>query len=432
MKTSLLNKLKNNFVKNILILATGTVLAQIVKMSLSPVITRLYSPEAIGIMGVFNSIIQVIIPIAAFTYPRAIVLPKSDFNAKQIMKLSTYLSILMGGFLLLIIFLFYSHISNLLSLNQYAIYIYLIPIVVILNTLMDNYEQWFIRTKKFKINAKSLLYQSIITDGSKVGIGYFYATAPVLLIITACNNGVRALILFLLGRNDFKNNKTKNEERMSIMDVAKKYKDFPLFQAPQMFIDASTRSMPILLLASLFGQASAGFFTICNTVLMLPSTLIGRSIGNVFYPQFNEAAYKKEAVTKLLTKSVFYLSIISIFPFGLIILFGPWLFEFVFGENWVMAGEYARWLSLSSLVRFIIEPCLRALPVLSAQKLHLRITIIQTIIRLSVLIIGFVIFKSDVVAIALYGIVGMLINFYLLFKTLQISKKFDDTRYERK
>src|SRR5699024_484012 len=111
--------------------------------------------------------------------------------------------------------------------------------------------------------------------------------------------------LFLLGRNDFKNNKTKNEERMSIMDVAKKYKDFPLFQAPQMFIDASTRSMPILLLASLFGQASAGFFTICNTVLMLPSTLIGRSIGNVFYPQFNEAAYKKEAVTKLLTKSVF-------------------------------------------------------------------------------------------------------------------------------
>lgn len=57
-------------------MASGTAMAQVISMLLAPIITRLYGPEAYGMMGTFMAIIGIFTPIAALTYPIAIVLPK--------------------------------------------------------------------------------------------------------------------------------------------------------------------------------------------------------------------------------------------------------------------------------------------------------------------------------------------------------------------
>ena len=89
--------LDSKFIKNVIIMLTGTVGAQVVLLALSPVITRLYGPEAFGIMGTFNSMINIIVPIAALTYPVAIVLPKSEEKAKDLIflliNLNTYICV---------------------------------------------------------------------------------------------------------------------------------------------------------------------------------------------------------------------------------------------------------------------------------------------------------------------------------------------------
>ncbi|MBO1928615.1 hypothetical protein J4731_01440 [Providencia rettgeri] len=54
-------------------------------MLFSPIITRLYGPEVFGILGTFTAILTVITPIAALTYPIAIVLPKSDAMLKVLL-----------------------------------------------------------------------------------------------------------------------------------------------------------------------------------------------------------------------------------------------------------------------------------------------------------------------------------------------------------
>src|SRR5699024_8009724 len=88
MKNRLIKFSKKPFVRNVIILASGTAAAQIIAMALSPIITRLYGPEAYGLMGTFMAIVSIVAPIAALTYPIAIVLPKSDQDAKGIIRLS--------------------------------------------------------------------------------------------------------------------------------------------------------------------------------------------------------------------------------------------------------------------------------------------------------------------------------------------------------
>ncbi|WP_236315732.1 hypothetical protein, partial [Enterobacter hormaechei] len=55
----------NKFLKSVAIIASGTALAQIINLAAIPLITRLYGPQAYGMMGSFFSIVNVFIPLSA-------------------------------------------------------------------------------------------------------------------------------------------------------------------------------------------------------------------------------------------------------------------------------------------------------------------------------------------------------------------------------
>ncbi len=87
-------------------------------------------------------------------------------------------------------------------------------------------------------------------------------------------------------------------------------------------------------------------------------------------------------------------------------------------------GEYAGWLSLGLFFGFIRQPSIRALPVLSAQKFHFIFALISLTIRIICLVIGFLILKSDLYAVALYSISGGILDLLLILITLKIDKDF--------
>lgn len=424
MKKRIIKLLKKKFVRNILVMATGTIAAQLITMLLSPVITRMYGPEAFGIMGTFTAMLNIVIPIVALTYPAAIVLPKSNLDARGLVHLSLIITIIMSVISLIIIVLFYEQILNIFSLDEIANYLYLIPLVVIFSGLLQVVEQWLIRTKQFTISARVTFYQSLIVNGSKVGVGFLNPVAAVLVFITAFGNGIKALMMIIYAKKS--NYPINNDERKEIKDLkklAKEYYDFPFFRAPEVFLNGISQGLPVLILTAFFGPASAGYYTIGRTVLNLPTQLIGKSVGDVFYPRIAEAKNNNENLTQLIKKATIALAGVGVLPFGLIIFFGPDLFSFVFGSDWVVAGEYARWIALWTFFMFINRPSVRSLPVLDAQRFHLIYTFFMLISRVGVLAVGYYIFASDIVSIALFSITGAILNIGLIVFTIKISKK---------
>lgn len=423
MKTQIIKLFKRPFIRNVVILSSGTAAAQAVSMALSPIITRLYGPEAFGLMGAFMAIVSIVAPIAALTYPISIVLPKRDQDAKGLIRLSLIITAIISLLSFMIISLFNQQVINVFNLSEIAPYLYLIPLVIIFSGLLQVAEQWLIRTKQFTINARVTFLHSLIINGSKVGIGLLNPVASVLVLLSAFGNGLRAAMMIMFAKkSNYQIDTRLNGEKKSLMDLAKKYYDFPLYRAPEVFLNAISHGLPVLMLTAFFGPASAGFYTIGRTVLNAPSQLIGKSVGDVFYPRIAEAANKKENVTALITKATLALAAIGILPFGLIIIFGPFLFSLVFGVEWVVAGEYARWIALWSYMGFINRPSVRALPVLFAQKFHLIYTIFMLIIRLGALAVGYYIFSSDLISIGLFGVTGAILNFGLITITLRMSR----------
>lgn len=428
MKKYILKYTQNNFIRNVFILASGTALAQVVNMVFSPMITRLYGPEAYGLMGTFSAIVQIITPIAALSYPIAIVLPKYDKEAQHIAKLSIAVTLINTLIVSLLLFAFNDSIVNIFNLSSISQFLYLIPMVVLSAGVMEIFQQWLIRKNLFRISAKTGLLETVIVNGGKLVTGLFYPTASVLISFTAIRQGVRAFLMYLFsGRMNLKKIFTfKKNERKEILKQAKEYKDFPLYRSPEVALSALSTNTPVLLLTSFFGPATAGFYSIAKTVLAIPTTLIAKSVGDVFYPRIATAAQEKQKIMPMIVKATFYLALVGLIPYGLVVLFGPWLFEFVFGQDWAIAGEYARWVSLWSFFNFINRPSVQSLPVMSAQKFQLIFTVGRLILTSLGLIAGFYIFQSDMVAVALFGITGALSYIALIVVTVVKSKKFDE------
>ncbi|WP_310441139.1 hypothetical protein [Sulfurimonas sp.] len=78
----MLTKLKprSEFSRNVLTLMTGTTIAQAIPIAISPILTRIYTPEDFLVFALYMAIASILSVIATGRYEMAIMLPKYDKN----------------------------------------------------------------------------------------------------------------------------------------------------------------------------------------------------------------------------------------------------------------------------------------------------------------------------------------------------------------
>lgn len=433
MKAKIRQITNNKFVRNVAIVATGAAGAQAITMAFSPFITRIYGPEAFGLLGVFMALVMMIAPIAALTYPIAIVLPKEDKDAKGLAWLSFYIAFGISAFIAVLLFFWGEWFLSLLNSQAILPYAMLIPLSMFFAAMLQIAEQWLIRKKQFKITAKVAVYKALIVGSLQTGIGLVKPIASVLITISTIGSALHALMLLNGAKKAYL---TKTLELQSsiylkiinppdnIKTLAHTHRDFPIYRAPQVLINAISMSLPILMLASFFGPAAAGFYSIAMSVLGVPAIFLGKSVGDVFYQRITEATHNKENLTSLLLKATGILLVLGLIPFVTVMAFGPWLFSLVFGSSWSLAGEYAQWLALWLYASLAARPTIASIPAMNIQGLFLIYEIIGLIIRLSTLYISFITYRSDIIAIMLFSIVGTFLNLSIILITLYKSSLF--------
>lgn len=424
---------KNKFLRNIVIVATGTAGAQIIAMLFSPVVTRLYGPEAFGLLGVFVAIVAVLGPIAALTYPTAIVLPKSDIDAQGLATLSLLLAIMNAFLVILIIWIIGDWVIALLNLESISQYVLLVPVAMLFTSLYQIIQQWLIRKNQFNIIARVAILQAFIINMLKIGIGWFNPIAGVLIVLTAISNAFYVFLLWLsMGRTlpiyfgVKKKAFDNNQEKKSLISLAKAHRDFPTFQMPQVLLNTVAESIPVLMLASFYGAATAGFYTLARTVIMLPTALIAKSVGDVVFPKLNERHNQGLSGKSLLVKSTLGLAIIGIFPLITLFIFGEFLFILVFGSEWGMSGIFASWLCIWIYFSFINPPSVKAVIIYKKQKFALVLNVFTLTLRVFGLYCGYYYFNDAVASLIMFALAGALHNIIFISAALFFSGRVNN------
>lgn len=419
---------KRPFVRNVITVTSGAAVSQAIGMAFSPVITRLYGPEAYGTQGVFMSIAGVMGSISALTYPVAIILPKRDSSAANLAWLSVYIGILMSALTSLLLFFWGHDFFTFLNVQGISSFMYLIPIFMVISVVSSVIGEWLIRKGAFSLTARVTVWHALLIGSIKTGLGFLNPTAS-MLVITNVLSGFLSSGLMLLGlRNKRLGNKSECavvESQTGKWELAKLHRDFPLFRAPQVLLNAVSQSLPVVMLATQFGPVSAGYFSLASMVLAMPAALIVSSFMQVFYPRINEALRSGEDARGLIIKATIVLAVCGAVPFSAVIIIGPTLFSFVFGSEWQTAGIYARWLSVWLFFQFINKPAVSAIPALGLQRGLLVYECFSSGTKLLALYLGARVFGNDVVAIALFSVFGVVAYIWLIIWVILQSKLLD-------
>lgn len=413
---------RSPFVQNVAMVAGGTVGAQAITLAFAPIITRLFGPEAFGLLGTFNALVVMLAPLAALSYPIAMVLPQEDAEAKGIARLSMRISVIVMAVVAAVLLLGKDGLLSLVGARQIGAYVWLLPLSMVFLAWLQTSQQWLIRKRQFRVSARVAVVQALILNSAKAGMGLIDPVASVLIVLAFLGNALQAAMLHFGARRMGGSEAGRKSEATSLWGLAKRYSDFAFYQTPQQFLNTISLSLPILMLSAFFGPKVAGFYVLGNKLLKIPVQLLGQSVGDVFFPRITQAFQRNENLNRLIFRATAFLAVLGIVPFALVVVFGPWMFRIVFGSAWATAGEYARWTSLWLFFSLLSPPSAKTFIVLMKQRVAIVINFASVVIRAAAILAGALWFHSALSAVIGYSFAGVLHNLTIIAVAHRINK----------
>lgn len=405
-RTSRTSGERQSFAGDVMKLVGGTAFAQALVVLASPIITRLYGPEAFGLSALFTSIAGIIAVVACMRYELAIMLPKKDEEAANLLGLSLFFAALVSALTLPVIWIGGNRIALLLNSPGLEPYLWLVPPYVFASGAFMALNYWNSRTRRFGRLSVARVASSIVTLSAQLGAGFAGRTTGGSLI--GANVLGYAAVALMLGGQIWRDDGRMLQASMNWQKLVvglKRYSNFPIFDTWSALLTTIYWQLPPFLLSVYFSSRVVGYYALGMMVVQLPTSLIGGSISQVFFQRASEAKFGGR-LSSIVESTVLQLSMLGLFPLLLLSIIGEDAFVVVFGARWAEAGVYVQILAIWMFFVFITSPIGTLFSILEKQKLSLILNILFLPMRVGALVIGGMLGNARI-AIMLFSLVGI-------------------------
>lgn len=397
----------------------GTGFAQAFPILTSPILTRLYTPNDFGIFGMVMSVAAIISIIATGRYELAIILPRKDSDAGNLLFVSIGISLATSLFCLILIFFFNNTVIAFLNRPELKNFFYFLPFSVLLTSFYQTLRCYNNRLKNYKIISKSRFWESASTAFVTV-LGGFYSLGVTSLILGSFL-GTAVGIIYLF--NSIKSKINVFDKRKMVV-LSKKYSSFPKFDIPAAFFNAAAQQAPSFLLMPLFGASFAGHYFLVQKIFMMPIKLISTSIGEVFRQEAVHQQNSTGTFERLFCTTLKKLLLLSLIPFLAILVGGKEIFSCIFGSNWTDAGLQAQILAPMFMLKFVVSPLTYSLYIKNKLWVNLWGQLFY-LVSVFVAVALAVYLKNSLLSVKLIsGLISFVYLFYAYYSYL-LSKKVD-------
>jgi O-antigen/teichoic acid export membrane protein len=334
---------------------TGTGLAQAIPIATSPILTRLFTPEDYGVFAIYIAIISIASIVVTGRYEMAVLLPKNDRDAFHIVALSIFLTLAISLLFLVLILIFNTNIMAILGDSKISNWLYWMPLSTMLVGVYSSISYWNVRKAQYRRLSEGRIIQTASTTVFQLSAGIAKIGSIGLVIGQITGQFLATMIIAKsISLNDKVVKDGLHKNRLIIL--AKKYKKFPLFLIVAQGLNTASSQAPIIFLGSIFGMVTAGYYGLIQRVIGAPMVLVANAIGEVFRQEASHAYRETGNCRKIYVATFVRLVALSIIPFSILFFSAPFLFEFIFGDAWRIAGEYAQILIPLYFFQFITSP----------------------------------------------------------------------------
>jgi len=402
---------KSEFSRNVVTLMTGSIIAQALPIAISPILARIYTPEDFGVLALFVALATVFGTIANARYELAIVIPKSEKEALSIFFLGIIIALTISIILFIIVLFFHDYIVTLLDNKKISIWLYFVPLSVFAIGLFNALKFYNTRLKQFKNIAHSNIIKTSVLSILNLGIGFF-KTGPLGLIIGQ-------FLSFFSGNIKLSYPIIKEKEiikTITIQDLksmAFRYKKFPKYTMPSSLANVLSQHLTSIITSILFSVKTLGFYSFTLRIIGTPSALIGQSFGQVYITEASRQRKEFGNATQIFNSTLKKLLIISLPLFLIIFFLIEDIFAFVFGEDWRIAGQYAKILVPLFWAKFISAPISVTNSVFEKQQISLFWQLGLLLLTLLIFLFTYI-YQQDFKTF-LYFYSGILTLYYIFF-----------------
>lgn len=346
---------KNNVVK----LLSGSIIVQIINLGTQPIITRLYSPTDYGVLSLITSIVGVAGIIGFLSYERAIPIVKNDKDALSFAK--SLLSFICVLVLFLVVGLLVIHVF---IKFKYSLIILLLGIFLFGISLSDsvltniNYKNG-----DYSSVAKRKVIVAIFSSIIQVLLGWYAFGAEGLLIsLCVCTT----VGVFLIGKKYLPMIWQSNfASKQMFWD----YRRLAMIETPQNLINAFSIQFPVYFISSSYGVAITGQYSLAMRLIAVPAAIITSSFSDVFTQNFAKLYHEKGDFRGFTLQIWRKLILLGMIPTVIILIAGPQIFAFIFGAKWLMAGQIARIMCISTWIAILSGTTLFAFMIMNRGKI---------------------------------------------------------------
>jgi len=423
LKDSIAKIIRNKFIKGVFLISGGTALAQVITILGKPIITRIYTPEEYGVLSVYISIITLLSIVSSFKYEWAIPISKDSSEAINTTIISIIILVIFSISIMVIVLMGDYRIFEVLSAQSLYKYRILVPIGILFIGFYNIFNQWALRVSNYTVLARTKIVQSAFKNIVMIVASFFNLGSLGLILGQIIGQSSGTVSLAKSSINEYYKIRHEIKYKKVVSDAIK-FKRFPIYSAPSQLSNSAGIQLPILFISSIYGASVIGYYGLANSIVQIPVTLIGKSVGNVFYSEAARIGRSNpKYLNKLAKKVTLHLFLMGLVPVIIIMIWGPNLFSLVFGEEWFDAGNYARIISILVFSKFIFTPISMIYTVFEEQKKDFMLNLTRLGIILIVFFLSYYLKLSSYKSILIYSISMTFIYFITYIGAINILKQ---------
>lgn len=328
-------------------------MAAAVSLIAAPILSRIYAPAAYGVLASYMAIAAVLSTMANGQYSQAIIAETSNRRAFAMVWVcigATGLTACIAAAIGVGLWLWPSDGHE---MNAAAAWFLLLPFTVLSAGPVAAWAALATRLTRYRLIATAQVVTAVLT-------------ASISLILGLAGWGVTGLMLgyfagqaaslLLYARLWLTLNAPARPSWRYSRALAVKHRNFPIWTTPAAFVGQFGMQAPIYLLGLANSLTYVGAFSRGRQLLLLPLGLVGNAIGQVFYQRAAADMARDGNCLRLYRKAALSLALLAAPPVAVLMLIAPWLFAFILGPNWAIAGEIARVLAPMLLLQLVCGP----------------------------------------------------------------------------
>lgn len=417
-----LSREKGSFISHVATLAAGTAVSQGINIFAMLVLTRIFAPQAFGLLALFMTCVTLFSVLGGARYELAIMLPEDDTEAVNVFYGSIFALLVISLLGLASIAAFHSRITLLLGDPEVAPWLWSMPAVLFLMGLYQVLSYWCVRMKRFQKVAASRVALTAGTVVAQVGLFLLHFSGGISLIggwIIGQSTGTAVLLSQVLYRDG--RFLSRHARWSSVPGLLKTYRNFPLYKAPYSFISNAASQLVVVVIRFFSDLMTVGLFSLAFRAISIPVSLITSSMNQVFYEK--AARESHSARLQNFVDRVLYIQVVLMTPLLVLAAFeAKLLFVTLFGARWAMSGQFASWLAFAGYMYFLSSWLDRLFDIHGRQRLSLALEIAGNLVSLGALAAALYFTKNAVIAVACFTVSEVVYTCVWLYASYRVGR----------